>query len=107
LPYDFKKAYPLCIGGSYAAPPEDCGGPEAYIKLIDYYSFWRIKEKLIDALEHYEVEKDRVLFKETLEKLWYWANRHQFDCRKINRQLQRYFESQQDQLTVEEVQDED
>jgi hypothetical protein len=25
------KAYPLCIGGSGACPPEDCGGPDAYL----------------------------------------------------------------------------
>ncbi len=25
------KAYPVCIGGAGACPPEDCGGPEAYL----------------------------------------------------------------------------
>jgi hypothetical protein len=25
------KAYPVCIGGNGACPPEDCGGPEAYL----------------------------------------------------------------------------
>ena len=25
------KAYPVCTGGAGACPPEDCGGPEAYL----------------------------------------------------------------------------
>src|SRR5215213_7808357 len=28
---EYGKAYPVCIGGSGACPPEDCGGPEAYL----------------------------------------------------------------------------
>jgi pRiA4b ORF-3-like protein len=29
------KAYPVCIGGSGACPPEDCGGPEGYMAGLD------------------------------------------------------------------------
>jgi hypothetical protein len=25
------QSYPVCIGGNGACPPEDCGGPEAYL----------------------------------------------------------------------------
>ncbi len=28
---EYGKAYPVCIGGNGACPPEDCGGPEAYL----------------------------------------------------------------------------
>ena len=28
---DPKKTYPVCIGGAWCAPPEDCGGPWAYL----------------------------------------------------------------------------
>ncbi|MBK9321644.1 MAG: plasmid pRiA4b ORF-3 family protein [Bdellovibrionaceae bacterium] len=27
---DLKEKYPVCIGGKYAAPPEDCGGPPGF-----------------------------------------------------------------------------
>lgn len=108
LPIDFRKTYPICIGGSYAVPPEDCGGPMSFMKLKDHYSAWRIEEKVAEALEEYETEKDRDFFKETLENLQYWVARRKFDRKKINCQLQRYFNSpKEDQLTIEEVQDED
>jgi Plasmid pRiA4b ORF-3-like protein len=30
-----KKLYPVCVGGACASPPEDCGGPEAYMEKMD------------------------------------------------------------------------
>lgn len=27
--------YPVCIGGEYSCPPEDCGGPSGYEKLLE------------------------------------------------------------------------
>ena len=30
-----KKTYPLCTGGFGACPPEDCGGPHAYLERKD------------------------------------------------------------------------
>ena len=32
LTRDPKKTYPVCIGGSGACPPEDCGGPPGYLQ---------------------------------------------------------------------------
>lgn len=108
LPFDFKKTYPFCLAGNYASPPEDCGGSRTFMELIDYYSAQRIEEKIVEALEEYKAEKDRSFFKEKLENLRYWVTRHNLDHKKINRQLQRYFKSQKEnQLTIEEIQDED
>jgi hypothetical protein len=28
---EYGKAHPVCIGGNGACPPEDCGGPDAYL----------------------------------------------------------------------------
>ncbi len=35
LPVDPKQDYPVCIKGSRACPPEDCGGPWAYGDFLD------------------------------------------------------------------------
>ena len=35
LPFDPKRALPSCIGGSRAAPPEDCAGTLDYLKRLD------------------------------------------------------------------------
>ena len=32
-----KKIYPVCVGGACASPPEDCGGPEAYMEKMDHH----------------------------------------------------------------------
>lgn len=105
---DFKKTYPICISGNYAGPPEDCGGAMSFMKLKDYYSVWRIEKKTLEALEEYKVEKDKNLLRENIESLHYWVNLYKFDRKKINHQLCRYFNNKNDnQLTIEEIQDED
>lgn len=103
LPINPRKVYPLCIGGSRAAPPEDCGGPWAFMELEDHYSPWNIERKLLsliknhlstekadeDEEEDYDGEDEND--EETLQELIYWANRHRFKCRKVNLRLQKYF----------------
>ena len=38
LPADPRKAYPVCVAGKCAAPPEDCGGPSAFMENRHYYA---------------------------------------------------------------------
>lgn len=110
LPINPKKTYPFCVGGGRAAPPEDCGGPWAFMELEDRYSPWDIERKFMKLLkkhlatkkegekEEEEVEEDYDddLYEEedeeeTLQNLAYWAHRHRFNRRKVNRQLQEHF----------------
>jgi hypothetical protein len=35
LPYETTQRLPLCLKGSRACPPEDCGGPYGYVRLLD------------------------------------------------------------------------
>ncbi len=110
LPIDPRKICPLCTGGSRAAPPEDCGGPWAFMELEDHYAPWDIERKFMKLLKkHLATEKedeeeeedyDDDIYEtedeeETLYNLAYWAHRHRFNRRKVNRQLQEYFNEQE------------
>ncbi len=49
-----KKSYPVCIGGSGACPPEDCGGPHGYLERRDEaegYDAWRDMDIMTPFLE--------------------------------------------------------
>src|ERR1700680_5142298 len=46
LPFDPNRALPSCVGGSRAAPPEDCAGALDYLKRLD----WRRSHLPIDEL---------------------------------------------------------
>jgi Plasmid pRiA4b ORF-3-like protein len=37
LPRTPRRHYPLCLAGKRASPPEDCGGPWAYMQLVDQH----------------------------------------------------------------------
>src|SRR6266516_1527628 len=59
LPLDPRRSYPLCIGGRRAVPPEDCGGPWAFLELRQHYSALRIAEWLLELLKRIAVANDR------------------------------------------------
>ncbi len=46
LPRDVRKNYPCCIGGSGNCPPEDCGGPPGYERLLEELSSWQMMEQM-------------------------------------------------------------
>jgi hypothetical protein len=86
LPVDPKKTYPVCIGGSRQAPPEDCGGPIAFQALESHYSLPYIAEKLWEIVEYDLCDE----YWEELHEFMYWLSVNQFDRRAINRRLKQY-----------------
>ena len=53
------QSYPRCVGGHRAAPPEDCGGPWAFLELRQHYSVFRIADRLLELLKPLPVANDR------------------------------------------------
>ena len=85
-----KKRYPVCIGGAKQAPPEDCGGPWAFMELRQRYSQGYTAERLLDILESDDLEEYREDYQQEMREFQYWLNADQLSRRAINRELKQY-----------------
>jgi hypothetical protein len=102
LPLDPRRDYPVCIGGQRAVPPEDCGGPQAFLELRQHYSAFHIARRLLELLrpitsgagqeeagdgdddEHGDAVDNH---DEELAHLLRWLKIDRFDRRAANREL--------------------
>jgi hypothetical protein len=105
LPVELGRRYPLCIGGRRAIPPEDCGGPWAFLELRQRYSVVVIAERLLELLSPLVSDTNRLddddedgddhddrndavdEHYEELVDLLRWLKIDRFDRRAVNRQL--------------------
>jgi hypothetical protein len=93
LEIETSRSYPVCVGGQWAGPPEDYGGPRAFLERRAAAP-WRVRELLDNLLEDIETG-DTGTLDDRLEELlpWQeWLMLHGFDRRRVNRQLRRYAE---------------
>lgn len=90
LPIDPKKRYPVCTGGARSAPPEDCGGPWAFMELRQRYSFYNIAERMLEIVESEDIEECRWDYQEEVRELLYWLKSDKFPRRNVNRRLRQY-----------------
>jgi hypothetical protein len=60
LPINPRKIYPMCVAGKCSAPPEDCGGPSAFMANRQYYARLgrgRYDEDLEDCMDDFDDEE--------------------------------------------------
>jgi Plasmid pRiA4b ORF-3-like protein len=88
-----SRSYPVCVGGQWAGPPEDCGGPRAFLDRRAAAP-WRVRELLDNLLEDIETGDTETLDYrlEELQPWQEWLMLHRFDRRRVNRQLRQYAE---------------
>jgi hypothetical protein len=91
LAVEAKRPYPVCVGGRWAGPPEDCGGPKAFLERRAAAP-WRVEE-LLEGLQENLNAGDIATVHDCLEELqpWQeWLSLHRFERRAVNRRLRQY-----------------
>jgi hypothetical protein len=84
------RVYPRCIGGRRRIPPEDCGGPWAFLELRERHSLVTITERLCALAKRrldmgYEAFADD--YAADVQQLLDWLDIDRFDRGAVNRRL--------------------
>jgi hypothetical protein len=86
-----KRTYPVCIDGRRAAPPEDCGGPWAFLERRDAVpcDVREHLEQLVKGVKAGDLDavQDHL---DVIESLRAWLTLDRFDRRAVNRRLRLY-----------------
>ena len=92
-----KRSYPVCVGGQRQAPPEDCGGPWAFLQRRDAVPFDVVEHlgRLVEAVDAGDREAIRDQAEE-IESLRGWLDLDRFDRRRVNRRLRQYAAGDED-----------
>jgi len=82
-----SRSYPVCIGGKRAAPPEECGGVEAYLAQWRHWKYNFLCQRLRDGSKGMS---DDVFVDEEAEVDESGYDPDHFDRRQVNTQLRRW-----------------
>jgi len=102
----------VCIGGSRAAPPEDCGGSWDYMGQVDHHRFEppleelqliaKVLKRFTKAKDHEKKVRDLIgapdILREALDRVKEYTEfrPNHFDRRKINQRLRLYGEGNEE-----------
>ena len=102
LEIETSQPYPVSVGGQWAGPPEDCGGPQAFLDRRAAAP-WRVRELLDDLLEDIKAGDTEALGYriEELQPWQEWLMLHRFDRRRVNRRLRQYAEGEPEWMSSE------
>jgi hypothetical protein len=91
LPEEPKRSYPICVGGQRQAPPEDCGGPWAFLQRRDAVPFGLVEHlgRLVESVDAGDREAIRDQSEE-IAALREWLDFDRFDRRRVNHRLRQY-----------------
>jgi Plasmid pRiA4b ORF-3-like protein len=90
LPLVPGRHYPMCPGGRRQVPPEDCGGPWAFLELRQHYSLLNIADRLYDLAERRLAMGGEAFVQDHYEdvlQLLRWLEIDRFDRRAVNGRL--------------------
>ena len=91
IPPEQAPLYPVCIGGSRSAPPEDCGGPSVFQERRDAAP-WEAR-KLLNQIAECVDKRDIAALEDHVEEIATikeWLLLDKFARRKVNRRLRQY-----------------
>lgn len=84
------RLYPRCVGGRRRVPPEDCGGPWAFLELRQRYCLLNIADRLYElAKRRLDISGEAFVhdYYEDVLQLQRWLEIDRCDRREVNRRL--------------------